>query len=367
MKLDTRWQAAEQVSIPLNNGRGSIVFRNVVKKYGVVHAVDGIDLEIRSGELVTLLGPSGCGKTTTLRMIAGLELPTTGTLAIGGTDVSRLPATYRNVSMVFQSYALFPHLTVLDNVAYGLRMGGLKTPLARDMAEDALSLVGLAGFGPRLPSELSGGQQQRVALARAIVLEPEVLLLDEPLSNLDAKLRRYVREEIRTLQQRIGVTTVYVTHDQEEAMAVSDRIIVMEQGRIAQMGSPAELYHNPRSAFIASFIGEANLISCVAAVDADGSRVAHVNDSHRFAVPTSTVAEGDATLVIRPAAISFSTGTGGGMPGTITSAAFLGDRVLYGIKTPIGRLFHIEYVSSIRHPDGTEVNIILDPAKLHLV
>ncbi|UGX88933.1 ABC transporter ATP-binding protein [Phyllobacterium meliloti] len=366
MKLDTNWQASEQTSINLNDARGSIVFRNVVKKYGTVPAVNGLDLEINRGELVTLLGPSGCGKTTTLRMIAGLELPSTGTIAIGGTDVSRLPATYRNVSMVFQSYALFPHLTVLDNVAYGLRMGGLKTPLAREKAEDALSTVGLAGFGPRLPSELSGGQQQRVALARAIVLEPEVLLLDEPLSNLDAKLRRYVREEIRTLQQRIGVTTVYVTHDQEEAMAVSDRIIVMEQGKIAQAGSPADLYHSPQSAFIASFIGEANLISCAASTVANGDRVAKIGD-YRFTVPGSNVSEGQATLVIRPAAISFSTKADEGMPSMITSAAFLGDRVLYSIETPIGRLFYVEYTSSIRHPDRTEINITLDPAKLHLV
>ncbi|MGO4448265.1 ABC transporter ATP-binding protein [Phyllobacterium sp. TAF24] len=366
MKLDTNWQASEQTSINLNDARGSIVFRNVVKKYGTVQAVNGLDLDIDRGELVTLLGPSGCGKTTTLRMIAGLELPSTGTIVIGGTDVSRLPATYRNVSMVFQSYALFPHLTVLDNVAYGLRMGGLKTPLAREKAEDALSTVGLAGFGGRLPSELSGGQQQRVALARAIVLEPEVLLLDEPLSNLDAKLRRYVREEIRTLQQRIGVTTVYVTHDQEEAMAVSDRIIVMEQGKIAQAGSPADLYHSPQSAFIASFIGEANLISCIASTVANGDRVAKIGE-YRFTVPGSNVSEGQATLVIRPAAISFSTNADEGMPSMITSAAFLGDRVLYSIETPIGRLFYVEYTSSIRHPDRTEINITLDPAKLHLV
>ncbi|MBA8879542.1 ABC transporter ATP-binding protein [Phyllobacterium myrsinacearum] len=366
MKLDTNWQATEQTNISLNDVRGSIVFKDVVKKYGAVHAVDGVDLEIEHGELVTLLGPSGCGKTTTLRMIAGLELPSTGTISIGGTDVSRLPATYRNVSMVFQSYALFPHLTVLDNVAYGLRMSGTKISQAREKAEDALSMVGLAGFGARLPSELSGGQQQRVALARAIVLEPEVLLLDEPLSNLDAKLRRYVREEIRALQQRIGVTTVYVTHDQEEAMAVSDRIIVMEQGRIAQAGSPADLYHSPKSAFIASFIGEANLIPCVAAIAADGSRIAEISN-YTFAVPKSEVSPGEATLVIRPAAISFSANADEGIPSMITSAAFLGDRVLYSIETPIGRLFYVEYTASIRHPDRTEVNITLDPAKLHLV
>ena len=232
-----------------NINAGSVQFDGVVKRYGEVTALKQLDLTIPAGELVTLLGPSGCGKTTTLRLIAGLETASAGRILIGGQDVTHLTATYRKVSMVFQSYALFPHMTVLQNVAYGLTVGGMRKAEAAQKAENGLELVGLAGFGARLPSELSGGQQQRVAVARAIVLEPEVLLLDEPLSNLDAKLRRHVREEIRQIQQRLGLTAVYVTHDQEEAMAVSDQIIVMRNAEIAQAGSPHELYDAPNSEY----------------------------------------------------------------------------------------------------------------------
>ncbi|WP_243682201.1 ABC transporter ATP-binding protein, partial [Sinorhizobium medicae] len=241
---------------------GSVVFRNVRKQFGVFTAIPDLSLTIEPGTLVTLLGPSGCGKTTTLRMLAGLEHPTSGRILIGGKDVTMLPANERDVSMVFQSYALFPHMNALDNVAYGLESSGIKRNEARQRAEEGLALVGLPGMGQRLPAELSGGQQQRVAVARALVLEPQVLLLDEPLSNLDARLRRRVRTEIRELQQRLGFTAVYVTHDQDEALAVSDRIIVMKDGNIAQEGAPRELYETPASAFIADFMGEANVVAC---------------------------------------------------------------------------------------------------------
>ena len=241
----------------------SVSFRDVTKVYGKdVVAVDGISLDIEPGTLVTLLGPSGCGKTTTLRMIAGLEMATSGQIFIGETDVTRLPATDRDVSMVFQSYALFPHMTVLENVSYGLKYSGFGKVEARERALSGLDLVGLESYGSRLPSELSGGQQQRVAVARALVLEPQVLLFDEPLSNLDAKLRRQVREEIRDIQQSLGLTVVYVTHDQEEALAVSDRIVVMRNAQIAQEGSPKDLYEWPNDRFVADFIGEANIIPC---------------------------------------------------------------------------------------------------------
>lgn len=240
--------------------KGSVRFENVTKRFGEVTALKPLSLDIAPGSLVTLLGPSGCGKTTTLRLIAGLESASSGKILIGGKDVTHLSATYRAVSMVFQSYALFPHMTVLENVAYGLSVKRTPKAEAREKAENGLEMVGLKGFGDRLPSELSGGQQQRVAVARAIVLESEVLLLDEPLSNLDAKLRRHVREEIRQIQQQLGLTAVYVTHDQEEAMAVSDQIIVMNNAEIAQTGSPFTLYDRPASAFIADFIGDANLI-----------------------------------------------------------------------------------------------------------
>src|SRR5687768_16528911 len=241
---------------------GQVTLQNVSKHFGSVVAVNDIRLDITAGSLVTLLGPSGCGKTTTLRMIAGLELPTAGRILIGGRDVTLLPPNERDVSMVFQSYALFPHMTVLENVSYGLADAALSKAQRLEKAREGLRLVGLEGYDERLPSELSGGQQQRVACARALVLEPQVLLFDEPLSNLDAKLRRRMREEIRDLQQRLHLTSIYVTHDQEEALAVSDKIVVMNNGTIAQEGSPADLYERPADAFVADFIGGANLVRC---------------------------------------------------------------------------------------------------------
>ncbi|HEY8252942.1 MAG TPA: ABC transporter ATP-binding protein, partial [Burkholderiales bacterium] len=222
-----------------------VEFKSVSKRYGGVTAVDDISFSIEPGTLATLLGPSGCGKTTTLRLIAGLEMVSSGTITIGGRDVTSAPASERDVSMVFQSYALFPHMNVLENVCYGLRRSGLAKAAADARAREGLAQVGLEGYESRQPSELSGGQQQRVAVARALVLKPKVLLFDEPLSNLDARLRRQMREEIRELQQRLGLTVVYVTHDQQEAMAVSDRIIVMNGGLIEQEGAPRDLYERP--------------------------------------------------------------------------------------------------------------------------
>src|SRR5437762_11969476 len=233
-----------------------IEFRNATKRYGDVTAVSDISFHIAAGTLVTLLGPSGCGKTTTLRLIAGLELPTSGTIHIGDVDVTQTPAAERDVSMVFQSYALFPHMSVLENVRYGLIVSGMAKGKADERARTAMTTVGLAGYEGRQPSELSGGQQQRVAVARALVLEPSVLLFDEPLSNLDARLRRQMREEIRELQQKLRLTVVYVTHDQQEAMAVSDRIIVMNAGQIEQQGTPRNLYEQPATPFLARFMGD---------------------------------------------------------------------------------------------------------------
>ncbi|MFY9513138.1 MAG: ABC transporter ATP-binding protein, partial [Rubrivivax sp.] len=240
----------------------SIEFRQVSKRYGDAKSpliVKGIDLVVPQGTLTTLLGPSGCGKTTTLRMIAGLDAPSAGRIFIGGVDVTTLGPAERNVSMVFQSYALFPHMNVMQNVSYGLTVTGVSRSEAERRARATMALVGLEGYDLRLPSELSGGQQQRVALARALVLEPSVMLFDEPLSNLDARLRRSMREEIRALQQRLKLTVAYVTHDQAEALAVSDQIVVMEAGSIAQAGTPQQLYEQPASTFVAGFMGEALL------------------------------------------------------------------------------------------------------------
>lgn len=345
--------------------KGAVEFRNVSKKFGQFTAIPDLSLSIEPGELVTLLGPSGCGKTTTLRMLAGLESPTAGQILIGGQDVTRLPADRRDVSMVFQSYALFPHMTVAQNVAYGLESGGMKAPEARERAADALALVGLDGLGARLPAELSGGQQQRVAVARALVLEPQVLLLDEPLSNLDARLRRRVRTEIRELQQRLGFTAVYVTHDQEEALAVSDRIVVMKEGLVAQMGSPRELYEAPASEFIADFIGEANVVEGrVLSVAGDEAQV-DVGGAV-IALPARGLGEGPARLAMRSNAARVRSG-GEGVPGTVASSAYLGDHVEYEIDGALGRIFVVDDESDTPLPVGAPVVLDLRPRGLALI
>ena len=231
------------------------------KQFGEVAAVDGLDLEIRAGEFFSLLGPSGCGKTTTLRMIGGFELPTAGRIELGGLDITREPPEKRPVNMVFQSYALFPHLSVFENVAFGLRRKGTEKAEITRRVGAALELVRLPDFGSRKPDQLSGGQQQRVALARALVCEPMVLLLDEPLGALDLKLRRQLQVELKRVQLEVGITFIYVTHDQEEALALSDRIAVMDHGKVEQLGTPEELYDAPRTRFVAGFIGTTNLLA----------------------------------------------------------------------------------------------------------
>jgi ABC-type Fe3+/spermidine/putrescine transport system ATPase subunit len=240
----------------------------VTKRYGAVAAVDAIDLEVHPGEFLSLLGPSGCGKTTTLRLIAGFERPDEGEVRIGGRDVSRVPPYKRDVNTVFQSYALFPHLTVLENVAYGLKQRGLGRSERRNRATEMLELVRLPGFGERKPRQLSGGQQQRVALARSLVMRPRVLLLDEPLGALDLKVRKELQIELKRIQEEIGITFVYVTHDQEEALAMSNRVVVMNAGHIEQIGAPREIYDRPATEWIASFIGDTNFL------EVDGIEVA---------------------------------------------------------------------------------------------
>lgn len=345
---------------------GSVRFDRVVKTFGNVTALKSLDLTIDPGKLVTLLGPSGCGKTTTLRLIAGLEMASAGKIYIGGEDVTHLTATYRKVSMVFQSYALFPHMTVLQNVAYGLTIKAMPKTEAAQKAEHGLELVGLAGFGDRLPSELSGGQQQRVAVARAIVLEPEVLLLDEPLSNLDAKLRRHVREEIRQIQQRLGLTAVYVTHDQEEAMAVSDRIIVMKNAEIAQEGSPRDLYEAPKSAFIADFIGDANLAECH--IDSVKEGIAHVvMDTRTYQVRDGGLQKGQAKMVLRPHNLRLTPPDQAGIKGEVSYAAYLGKEIQYTVESTIGPLFIINGVSDTPFVQGDSVTVQFDADLARLV
>ena len=349
------------------DSRGSVQFEGVVKTYGAVTALKHLDMKVDPGQLVTLLGPSGCGKTTTLRLIAGLESSTQGKIHIGGKDVTHLSATYRAVSMVFQSYALFPHMSVVENVAYGLTVKSVQKKEAQEKAEQGLELVGLGGFGERLPSELSGGQQQRVAVARAIVLEPEVLLLDEPLSNLDAKLRRHVREEIRQIQQRLGLTAVYVTHDQEEAMAVSDRIIVMKNAEIAQEGTPHDLYERPNSGFIADFIGDANLIDCdVLSIEGDQPEI--VVSSRRLSAPNATGSKGAAKMVLRPHDILLTETSGEhSFSGSITYAAYLGNQIQYTVDSELGQLFVTSAATMTPFSVGDDVSIDFEPSSIRLV
>ncbi|MGF1719202.1 ABC transporter ATP-binding protein [Vibrio kyushuensis] len=326
----------------------AIELKNIVKKFGDATAVAGIDLTINKGELVTFLGPSGCGKTTTLRLIAGLELPSSGEIFIDGNDVSQLSASDRNVGMVFQSYALFPHMTVLDNVIYGPVTRGENKREASKRAHEVLSLIGLDGLSKRYPSELSGGQQQRVAVARAIVQQPDVLMFDEPLSNVDAKLRRKVRNEIRDLQQKFGITAVYVTHDQEEALAVSDKVVVMKDGQIEQIGTPEELYAQPNSRFVANFIGDANLI--------DGK----IQQNKFFAGEWQVDVEGeesiDASISIRPELIQV-TENKTDLVGRVVSATYLGSKMEYEVKTSFGELLVSTPANDERYRVDSDINL----------
>ncbi len=345
----------------------SVRFEGVTKAYGEVVAVSEVDFEIAAGSLVTLLGPSGCGKTTTLRLVAGLEMPTSGRVLIGAEDVTSLPATSRDVTMVFQSYALFPHMSVLENVAYGLSVAGMAKEEVRTRAEQGLEMVDLAGYGARLPSELSGGQQQRVAVARALVLEPAVLLFDEPLSNLDAKLRRQVRQDIRDLQRSLGLTAVYVTHDQEEALAVSDRIIVMNQAVVAQDGSPRELYEVPADRFVADFIGDANLVD-VRVVRVAGERAEVDLGGVTRSLPARGLEPGAATAAIRPEAISVETEAAPDrISGTVRKATYLGSHVEYDVDTPLGALFVVDHRTERLVEAGTPVHVAFADRGLTLV
>ena len=304
-------------------------------------AVDRVTLSFQAGCLTTLLGPSGCGKTTTLRMIAGLEKVSDGRILIGDDDVTRLPATQRDVSMVFQSYALFPHLRVLENVRYGLEVSRLPRDVVEQKTQEVLRLMGLQALGARYPHELSGGQQQRVAVARALVLEPRVLLFDEPLSNLDAKLRRHVRQEIRELQRTLGLTAIYVTHDQEEALAVSDTIVVMNNAVVAQAGSPRELHESPATRFVADFIGEANVLPGQVVEALPGQRVAVRLGPLRLELPGQAPTGAQRHVAIRPAKVRLhplasTAGTVDRLQGEVRRASYLGETMEYVVATPLG-------------------------------
>ncbi|MEN6499979.1 MAG: ABC transporter ATP-binding protein [Rectinema sp.] len=335
---------------------------------GEITAVNDVNLEIKAGELVTILGPSGCGKTTTLRMIAGFEYPTSGSIFIGGRDVAMIPPNKRGLSMVFQSYALFPHLTIYENVAYGLRVQRLPAAEIKERTERALELMQLTPMAKRYPSQVSGGQQQRIALARAIVIEPSVLLFDEPLSNLDAKLREYMRDELRKLQKRLGITSLYVTHDQSEAMAISDRVVIMKDGRIRQVGTPHEIYAFPQSKFVADFIGKANFIRVnVLGTDGESARIDLENT--QFTVPKAGkagLAAGPALLVVRPEALRLmplTTDQGhAALRGRVDRFTYFGNIARYEVSTNNAPLLIERYnpEASSMFEEGAEVGIIID-------
>ncbi|HPU68974.1 MAG TPA: ABC transporter ATP-binding protein [Acetomicrobium flavidum] len=337
-------------------------------------AVDDVNLQINAGELVTLLGPSGCGKTTILRMIAGFETPTEGQVFIGKHDVTSIAANKRNIGFVFQNYALFPHMTVFDNIAYGLKIRKLPTgEIVRRVAE-ALETVSLGGIEDRFPNQLSGGEQQRVALARVLVINPQVLLMDEPLSNLDAKLRIYMRSEIRSLQKRLGITCVYVTHDQKEALALADRIAVLNGGKVEQIATPFELYTNPTSLFVADFIGQANILKGkLTSIDGNFAKVliseitviAYVGEkSLEFKVGDEVAA------AIRPESIEIVSPDDGTLRGQIVSSVFLGDEIEYVVKLASGDTIRV--VEPYRRDgalwqEGQGIGLHVDPLDVRLL
>ncbi|CAB5595852.1 ferric ABC transporter ATP-binding protein [Providencia hangzhouensis] len=296
-----------------------VELKNVTKRFGNNTVIDDLSLSIPQGSMVTLLGPSGCGKTTVLRLVAGLEKPTEGRMFIDGEDVTDRSIQQRDICMVFQSYALFPHMSLGDNVGYGLKMLGLPKAEIKKRVDEALELVDLAGFAGRFVDQISGGQQQRVALARALILKPKVLLFDEPLSNLDANLRRSMREKIRELQQQFNITSLYVTHDQSEAFAVSDMVLVMNKGKIMQLGSPQELYRQPASKFMASFMGDANIFP--ATLSADSVDIFN----YRLPRPEQFVTDKTAVTVgVRPEAITLSLQGEDSQRCTVTHVAYMG-------------------------------------------
>lgn len=345
-----------------------LVLDNVNKTFparggvGEVIAVNGVSLNIQQGELVTLLGPSGCGKTTTLRLIAGFEFPTSGQILLDGKEINDLPPHRRDMSMVFQSYAIFPHLNVFENIAYGLNVQKRPRDEIKRRVAKVLELVELAGLENRAPNQLSGGQQQRVALARALVMEPKVLLMDEPLSNLDAKLREQMRTEIRRIQKQLGITSVYVTHDQTEAMTLSDQVVVMNKGLIEQIGPPEEIYRRPITRFVADFIGRANFVQATVRDRRDGHLVVDTLGTTLTApAPTAAYRSGDeVTLVVRPEMVEIlAVDDAQCASGVVRRAAYLGNVIEYDIETG-GQLLAVVEHDPRRmalHPEGQQVGL----------
>ena len=357
-------------------GYGDVKLENLKKTFGSVIAVDSVSIQIKKGEFFTLLGPSGCGKTTTLRMIAGFNKPDKGSIYFNDRLMNDVPPEKRNTGMVFQNYALWPHMSIFKNVSFGLEIRKISQQEAKKRVKIALDLVDLGGFEDRTPDQLSGGQQQRVALARALVIEPDVLLLDEPLSNLDAKLRVEMRTEIKKLQKELGITTIYVTHDQKEALAVSDRLAVMSIGRIAQVGSPLEIYSNPQNRFVASFIGLINLFHGKVSGISKGNIVIETNTGLEIiASSIDNVEKGAEVLVaVRPEKIEvhphgFMHPQMNIVNGIVESIEYLGDLSRYGVKTEYQIINADQYSPSIERyfKLGDKVSLSFERENIHLI
>ncbi|MEU8817060.1 ABC transporter ATP-binding protein [Actinoplanes sp. NPDC048796] len=334
----------------------AVHLKGLRRTFGSVHALDNLDLSIAPGEFIALLGPSGCGKTTALRVLAGLEDADSGEVLVGGKDVTALPANKRDMGMVFQAYSLFPHLSALDNVKFGLKLRGRKAPANR--AGDMLDLVGLTGFENRFPHQMSGGQQQRVALARALAIEPSVLLLDEPLSALDAKVRVQLRDEIRRIQTEIGTTTLFVTHDQEEALAVADRVGVMRAGRLEQLATPAEIYQAPASAFVAEFVGLSNRLPGTVA----GEHIEVLGHRLPLIAPSASA---EATALVRPESVTVEPHDEG--EGRVVTTSFLGP--ISKVTVAVGEVLVVAQIASDRLatlPAGAPVRVTLAPSPVAL-
>jgi iron(III) transport system ATP-binding protein len=339
--------------------------QNLTRRFGETVAVDDVSLEVAAGEFLTLLGPSGCGKTTTLRMIAGFEQPTSGRVVVGDRDVSGLPPQKRDVGMVFQNYALFPHLDVWENVAFGLKSRGDRKDAVAPRVERALELVEMGGYGRRKVQELSGGQQQRVALARALAPEPPLLLLDEPLSNLDAALRERTRDELRALLKRLGMTAVFVTHDQEEAFALSDRVAVLNRGRLQQVGTPETLYGTPANAFVASFLGRANFFpGTVASVDGDHAvcRLSTGTEWRARLAPDAPRTVGaPVRVMVRPEVLELAADWADGtLPGRVIDRRFAGAATFYRVELEGGAEVLVQGRPNAGAPGGS-VSLALHP------
>ena len=342
-------------------GESILKLQQIRKSFDHTEVLKGVDLEVAQGEFITLLGASGCGKTTTLRIIAGLELPDSGSVILEGRDITDWEPNKRDVNTVFQNYALFPHMNVADNVGYGLKIRKVPKAEITERVKQALRLVQLEEYGKRMPDQLSGGQRQRIAIARAVINEPKVLLLDEPLGALDLKLRRQMQLELKRLQKQLGITFIYITHDQEEALAISDRIAVMKEGNIMQVGTPEAIYKKPENTFVAGFIGVSNFVECEVDGKNPEAAVLNIKDECSITCKLKKPFSGKGIISARPEQLFFDESNG--LPGKIVMSTFLGDFIEYEIELNNGQTLQLnEYTKDVQmvRPDGEQVKVNFD-------